>query len=83
MDQNNLDNDIEFLDILSIIGFVIGLKNYSESLTQRDKQDLVYDLNQKTDILLKDIHEHLRQQDEKIDKILNKLNYKDNENIGY
>lgn len=74
---NNLDNNIEFLDILTIIGFVIGLKNYEETLTQTDKQDLMKEVDQKTTKILKEIQEHLRIQDEKIDKIIKKLNIKE------
>ncbi len=70
---NNLDNNIEFLDVLTIINFVIGLKNYGETLNQTDKQDLMKEVDQRTSKILKEIQEHLKIQDEKIDKVLKRL----------
>lgn len=75
--DNLLNNDIEFLDILSIISFVIGLKNYMESLNQGDKQEILHDFNKNTDALLRQINSHLEEQDEKINKILKKLEIKE------
>lgn len=60
----------DFLDVLNICSFMIGLKNLEENLSQSDKQELIHDLNQKTDYLLNEINKHLEIQDEKIDKIL-------------
>lgn len=60
----------DFLDVLNICSFMIGLKNLEENLNQSDKQELIHDLNQKTDYLLNEINKHLEIQDEKIDKIL-------------
>ena len=61
------------VDTLSIISFVIGLMNYEENLTQSDKQDLVDEFNQKTRYVLDEIHNHLQEQDQKIDLILQKI----------
>ena len=62
-----------FLDSITLISFIIGIMNYEENLTQSDKQDLQDQLNSKIDLLLKEIHTHLKQQDEKIDKIMEVL----------
>ena len=67
-------NQLSFLDLLTIASFVISLENLEENMTQSDKQDLQKDLSDKADLLLKEIHEHLEQQDKKIDEILRRLN---------
>ena len=66
-------NQLSFIDMLSIASFAIGLENLEENLTQGDTQDLQKDLSDKADLLLKEIHEHLEQQDKKIDEILRRL----------
>lgn len=73
-DSNNLD----LLDMLSVMSFYISLENLSSNLSQNDKQDLQNDLSNKADLLLKEIHSHLEQQDAKIELILKKLEEKDN-----
>lgn len=67
------NGEFTFLDILSIMSFMIGTMNLNENLTQGDKQDLLQEFSSKADLLLKEIHTHLQQQDEKIDKILEEL----------
>lgn len=67
---NNNNNQFEFLDILNIMSFYIGLLNLNQNLTQNDKQDLQKQLDEKINLLLKEIHTHLEQQDEKINNIL-------------
>lgn len=59
-----------FLDSLNIASFVIGLMNLNENLTQGDKQDIIKNLSEKADTILKEIHAHLEEQDGKINKIL-------------
>ena len=68
-----MNEQLEFLDILNILSFVIGLMNYNENLTQNDKQDLMAEVDNQTKLLLKDIHSHLREQDIKIDKIIERI----------
>ena len=64
-----------FLDTVNLISFTIGLMNLNENLTQGDKQDLLKTFSQKADDLLNEIHSHLKQQDIKIDKILEELSH--------
>lgn len=64
-----------FLDTINLISFTIGLMNLNENLTQGDKQDLLETFSQKADDLLNEIHSHLKQQDIKIDKILEELSH--------
>lgn len=59
-----------FFDTLNVMSFVIGLMNLNENLTQGDKQDIMKNLSEKSDTILKEIHSHLEMQDEKIDEIL-------------
>ena len=66
-------NQLSFLDLLTIASFAISLENLEENMTQGDKQDLQKDLADKADLLLKEIHEHLEQQDKKMDEILRRL----------
>lgn len=68
------DKELSFIDLLSIMSFVIGLKNLDENITQSDKQDLQDDLNNKTHYLLNELHGHLKEQDKKLDMILEVLN---------
>lgn len=67
------NGQLDFLDILNVLSFVIGLMNYDENLTQNDKQDLMQELNAKSDKLLEEIHRHLTEQDKKIDIILKEV----------
>ena len=71
--NNNYYNQLQFLDLLNIASFCIGLMNLDQNLTQNDKQELEEQLNGKINLLLNEIHQHLQKQDEKIDLILQKL----------
>ena len=64
-----------FLDTINLISFMIGVMNLNENLTQGDKQDLLETFSQKADDLLNEIHSHLKEQDIKIDRILEELNH--------
>lgn len=62
MDNKQLD----ILDLLNILSFVIGVKNLNENLSQNTAGDLLSSA-------VKEIHDHLSKQDRKIDLILEKL----------
>lgn len=62
-----------FLDTISLISFMIGIMNLNENLTQGDKQELQESLSREVERLLNEIHSHLQEQDEKIDRILEEL----------
>ena len=70
MDNNQ---QLSLLDILNILSFIIGLLNFNENLTQGDKQDLMEELDNKTSLMLDEIHQHLQEQDVGIKTILKKL----------
>ena len=62
--------ELTFIDLLSVLSFIIGILNLDENLTQSDKQDLQDSLNKKMDAALNEIHGHLRKQDAKLDMII-------------
>lgn len=64
------NGEFTFLDTLSILSFAIALENLDANLTQNDKQELMEELNEKTDRLLNEIHNHLKEQDKKLDSII-------------
>lgn len=64
-----------FLDTINLVSFMISMMNLNENLTQGDKQDLLKTFSQKADDLLNEIHSHLKDQDKKIDKILEELSH--------
>ena len=63
MDKNN---QLGALDLLTIFSTVLGVANYEENLSQTAFQVA-------TEEQTKDIHRHLQEQDEKINKILELL----------
>lgn len=65
------NGEFTFLDIISLTSFLIGVMNLDENLTQGDLQD-------KAQLILDEIHDHLQQQDNKIDEILRRLNNEKN-----
>lgn len=60
---------LSVLDAIAITSFVIGIANYEENVDQSA-------LNETVSGAVRDIHEHLKMQDEKIDKILATLEVK-------
>ena len=69
-----MDNkQLSFLDILNIMSFYIGIMNLNENLTQGDKQEILEEFSKKADTLLREIHYHLDEQDEKMNKIMEVL----------
>ena len=66
-----MNRQYDLLDVLNILSFVIGILNYNENLTQNDKQELLEELDNQTTTLLEEIHAHLKEQDIKIEEILN------------
>lgn len=64
---------LTFIDLLSIMSFMIGVLNYNENLTQSDKQDIMKELEHNAGNLLDKINGHLQEQDKKLDKILSVL----------
>ena len=63
--MNNNRNDGLF-DAMAITSFLLGMANYNENITQSTLQETAKNI-------ISDIHNHLKEQDEKIDYIINML----------
>lgn len=61
-----MSKQFDVLDALTILGFVIGYKNYEENVDQNTMQNAVQSA-------VNLINEHLQMQDEKLDIIIDKL----------
>ena len=73
---NNNNNQFQMLDVLNLMSLFISMQNYGMNLTQNDKQDLLQDLHDTLAANVNDIHQHLIEQDEKINEILRRLDEK-------
>ena len=67
------NRQLSFLDALNVASFLIGIQNLEMNLDQNDKADLQNDLSKTAERLLSEIHAHLEAQDEKIDRIIARL----------
>ena len=72
-----MNDGIDFLDIITLLSFVISVENLEQNLTQNDKQQLQNDLSEKADKILSEIHTHLEKQDKLLTDIWERLNEKD------
>lgn len=71
--MKNINEELDVLDVITIISFVIGLKNYQETLTQTDIDESLNRVENTLKELVINIDEHLKNQDSKIDLILKRL----------
>lgn len=62
-----MNRQIDELDLISLLGTILGILNYNENLSQSEFSE---EMDNKT----RDIHNHLLEQDKKIDRILEVLN---------
>ena len=67
------NGEFTFLDIVGLMSFFIGLQNLDMNVTQTDAQNLQHSLDNNAQRILTEIHQHLENQDQKIDEILAKL----------
>lgn len=63
-----------FLDIISLISFCVGLQNLDLNISQENLDNQTQELDAKLREVVDDIHNHLAEQDKKIDKILEVIN---------
>ena len=61
-----MNEQLSFIDLLSIMSFCIGLMNLEINITQED-------IDNQTQTLLNEIHSHLDIQDSKLDNIITRL----------
>lgn len=73
------NGQLTFLDIISIISFLIDIENLELNATQDDMARIQRELSNKAELLLTEIHGHLEKQDKKLDKILEAINYENNQ----
>ena len=62
-----MNKQLDFIDLISLMSFVIGLQNLEENLTQGDKQELMQTVDEKTERVLREVKKELEYQN----KILN------------
>lgn len=58
-----------FYDAMAVTSFLLGMANYNENVSQSQLQETAKSI-------INDIHNHLQQQDDKIDYIINLLEEK-------
>ena len=66
-------NQLNMMDILSIVSFYIGLKNYQENLSQSDKDDLMNKLDTQTKEILQELSAEIEKQNVMLERILKLL----------
>lgn len=68
--MNGSERKDSILDAMAIISFLVGMANYEENITQSQLQETAKGI-------MSDIHTHLKEQDNKIDRILELLEKED------
>ena len=63
----------EFLESLTVVGFIIGVLNYDENLSQSDKDDIIQEFSQKAEDLLSKLEQDLNEQNGMLKEIIEKL----------
>ena len=64
--MNDEGLSLDIIDIISVMSFIIGVKNYDENISQGTMDKTVTSA-------VRDIHNHLEAQDMRIDKIIEML----------
>lgn len=64
-----MNNNLDFLDILSIISFAISIENYNQNLQQSSNDDLMKEIDQKTAELLSKLESDISRQNADISDI--------------
>lgn len=63
----------ELLDVITVLSFILQIQNYNENLSQNDKADLMHALDNKMNDLLERIEQDIKDQNKKLDAILERL----------
>ena len=75
--MNNYTNNEAAMDLINLLSFIIGIKNFNLNVSQNDLQKQTQEIDEKVEEKVKsaliDIHNHLQLQDEKIDYITSLL----------
>ena len=67
-----------FLDILTVMSFFIGVQNLDLNIAQEDLDNQTQEFDKKLRTVVDDIHQHLKDQDRKIDEILRRMDNANN-----
>ena len=70
--MSKLFND-DFLDTLAVVGFIIGVMNYDENLSQSDKDDLLNHTSESIEKLVQHIDQVVDEQNAMLKEILDEL----------
>ena len=76
------NGDLTFIDIISLISFWVGLENLDLNVAQEDLDNQTQELDRRLREVVDNIHEHLQEQDRKIDLILEAINNDKNKELG-
>lgn len=63
----------DFLELMTVLEFVITLINYETNLEQSDNDDIMKELDQKTNALIERLEKDLQEQNALLQEILKKL----------
>ena len=63
----------EFLESLTVVGFIIGVLNYDENLSQSDKQEMIQSFDNKIEKLLEHLDQEIDEQNGMLKEIIEKL----------
>ena len=73
----NEDGQLNFIDLLSVMSFYIGLLNLDMNITQNDMEKQTADIDKRVNehlhAVLNEIHTHLQDQDIKLSEIQKQL----------
>lgn len=67
----NQNEQLSFIDLLSILSFCIGVMNLDLNVSAED-------IDNQTQTLLNEMHSHLKLQDSKLDNIIQRLEFLEN-----
>ena len=63
----------DLMDALNMVGFLVGIANYNENLSQSDKDDIMEKLDTQTKELLETIQGEIERQNRMLEEILERL----------
>ena len=63
----------DFLESLTVVGFIIGVLNYDENLSQSDKQDMIESFDNKIEKLLEHLDQEIDKQNGMLKEIIERL----------
>ena len=70
--MSNLFND-DFIDVLSVVSFIVGIMNYEENLSQSDKDDIIRKSSEDAQRILEHIDKHVDDQNSMLRDIISRL----------